>query len=255
MQLIKKLREEVQAPLNIVKSAVAQAQPAGDYESALSALKKEMTKRGERLVAKSADRDAKEGWVIAARSDDGRSASLAVLNCETDFVAKSAKVLSLAAVIGKAIANGTQTFTTEQNDHVQLTQHQIDGVDVHGIPIKQSLTESMSVFGESMRIQRAVASSISQIQRNNLIGIHCHGGSSPMKDVYLGRMGALINIKASESTTLAQADELAREMVAQNPDSLEEFWHSEKVGDQEKRTVRQWAGPDLEILQWTRLER
>lgn len=76
-----------------------------------------------------------------------------------------------------------------------------------------------------------------------------------MKDVYLGRMGALINISGPASTTLAQADELAREMVAQNPDSLEEFWNSEKVGDQESRTVRQWAGPDMNILHWTRLER
>lgn len=255
MQLIKKLREEVQAPLNIVKTAVSQAEPAGDYESALAALKKEMTKRGERLVAKSADREAKEGWVIAARSENGQAASLAILNCETDFVAKSAKVMSLATVIGKGIADEADNFVPERDGQAQLSQAQIDSIGVQGIPLKESLTESMSVFGETLRVQRAVVSSISRNHKNKLIGIHCHGGSSPMKDVYLGRMGALLNISANESTTLDQADELAREMVAQNPDSLEEFWSSEKVGDKQNRTVRQWAGTDLEILHWVRLER
>lgn len=255
MQLIKKLREEVQAPLNIVKSAVSQAQPAGDYEAALAILRKEMTKRGEKLVAKSADRAATEGWVIAARSRDGKAASLSVLNCETDFVAKSEKVVDLAAAIGRSFVDAAGSKAEQADSHVTSSQDQLDAIEVEGQGLKDRLTEAMSLFGESMRVNRAVQTRLAKSVDDTVVGIHCHGGPSISRDVYLGRMGAMINVRAQSDTARQLADELAREVVAQNPDSMDEFWTLDKVGDSEGRTVRQWAGKDIEITAWTRFER
>lgn len=257
MQLVKKLRDELQAPLTLVKSAVSAADPQGDYESALAILKREMTKRGERLVAKSSERTTSEGWVIAARSQDGETATLSVLNCETDFVAKSDKIVELARSIGRdltqlSLKNEMQTGTS----HTILTQDEVDDLDTNGTPLKQRLTEAISLFGESIKMPRAVCTRRSHESRNTALGIHCHGGPSISNSVYLGRMGALVNlVSKGKEITPSIADELAREVVAQNPESMNEFWGLEKVGDEQGRSVRQWAGEDIEVTAWTRLER
>lgn len=254
MQLIKKLREDIQAPLNIVKSAVSQASPAGDYESALSILKMEMIKRGEKLVAKSAERVATEGWVIAARSNDGLAGSLSVLNCETDFVAKSDKVVNLAQTIGEDLAFSAKAADGNEEKHLVSSQETIDNVTTQGIPLKQRLTESMSLFGESIKMNREISTRLSGSTRS-YVGIHCHGGPSISENVYLGRMGAMINVSSKSVDVGKIADELAREVVAQNPESMDEFWTLEKVGDSQGRTVREWAGVDVEISAWSRLDR
>ncbi|ORY81445.1 elongation factor TS-domain-containing protein [Protomyces lactucae-debilis] len=261
IKLIKLLREEIQAPLNIVKTAVAEAQPAGDYDAALQLLKQAMTRRGEKLVAKSVGRQATEGWVIAARSQCGKAASLSILNCETDFVAKSDGVVALAQSVGRALADKAAQGETSGDDLAPVEQSTIDGLTVDGQPLSQKLTESISVFGESIRINRAMTALLGA-RKGQVLGIHCHGApatNNPTKDVYLGRMGALVRLTQSAGMDAAvsqlQADEIAREIVAQNPDGLEEFWSLDKVGDKEARTVRQWAGDDVTIEAWARWER
>lgn len=254
IQLIKQLREEIQAPLNIVKTAVSSAQPQGDYDAALTLLKAEMTKRGEKLVAKSLHRKTPEGWVIASRSNDHKSASLSVLNCETDFVAKSDKVVDLAAAIGRDLSTPATCAEAAAGAHASLSQDTIDSISTGGIALKNKLTESMSLFGESMRVTRAVITRQS-LSPNAVTGIHCHGGPTISKDIYLGRMGAMVNLSSEKRDVSGLADELAREIVAQNPESTDELWTLEKVGDVRNRTVRQWAGDDVRIEAWTRLER
>jgi elongation factor Ts len=262
IKLIKLLREEIQAPLNIVKTAVAEAQPAGDYDAALQLLKQAMTKRGEKLVAKSAGRQATEGWVIAARSACGKAASLSILNCETDFVAKSEGIVALAQSVGKALSEqavASDPAVTDEN-LAPVAQEQLYNLSIDGQSLSQKLTESISVFGESIRVNQAVTTLLSA-DHNQALGIHCHGAPSGgvTKNIFLGRMGALIRVARQDAKDVAalqqQADELAREVVAQNADTLEEFWSLEKVGDAQGRTVRQWAGEDITIEAWARWER
>lgn len=253
IQLIKKLREEIHAPLNIVKAAVSKASPAGDYDAALSILKKEMTKRGEKIAAKASDRVTAEGWVITARSSDGKSASISVLNCETDFVAKSDEIMQLATQIGSELAE--QAPDHPIGTHVSKTADEVDALTINGESVASKLTNSTSIFGESIKVASALTTRLAASAPRSVLGIYCHGGPSISKDVYLGRMGALLNISA-ESTDIAKiADELAREVVAQDPETIEELWTLEKIGDAKNRTVRQWAGNDVAIEAWTRLNR
>lgn len=253
MQMIKKLREETQAPLNIVKSAVSAA-TVGDYESALAALKTAMTKRGEKLVAKSAERTATEGWVIGARTEDGRSASISVLNCETDFVAKSDKVVSLASDIGLRLAESASKDDTGSVDYTKLSAEALGGIQVSDSSVQEHLTQAMSLFGETMRMSQAITTR-SIPDKIQFIGLHCHGGPTVSQNIFLGRMGAMVTIQSGHPKTKELADEMAREVVAQNPDTIQEFWTLEKIGDAQHRTVRQWAGEDVDIVAWTRLER
>jgi elongation factor Ts len=55
----------------------------GDMEKALDMLRK----KGLATMAKRADKDTSEGRLFKALSPDGRVAAMAMLCCETDFVA------------------------------------------------------------------------------------------------------------------------------------------------------------------------
>jgi len=57
----------------------------GDVEKALDLLRK----KGLATLAKRAGRDTSEGLIVTKVSPDGKTATLATLCCETDFVAKS----------------------------------------------------------------------------------------------------------------------------------------------------------------------
>ena len=246
IQLIKKLREEIHAPLNLVKSAVAQAEPKNDYDSALAILRTEMTKRGEKLVAKSSDRATNEGVVVTARSEDGQSGAIVVLNCETDFVAKSNDFRDLATDIAKTVMTESGPIGT----HAPITT---DNIEMQGKVIPQILVDRTSLFGERINLTSSLTTRLAKTRAFHAIGIHCHGGTSISKDVWIGRMGTLINVSADRD--LSNVDELAREVVAQNPETIEEFWTLEKIGDKQNRTIRQWIGDDVEIDAWTRLEK
>ena len=87
---IKKLREATGAGMTDCKNALVEAD--GDYDKAVEQLRI----KGLKGVAKREGRAASNGLVIA-KLDGTTKGTLLELNCETDFVAKSAKFTELAA--------------------------------------------------------------------------------------------------------------------------------------------------------------
>lgn len=79
---VKKLRDVTGVGMMDCKKALAEAN--GDFDAAIDLLRK----KGQKVAAKRADRDAKEGLIVAAVSDDEKNGVLAEINCETDFVAR-----------------------------------------------------------------------------------------------------------------------------------------------------------------------
>ena len=67
----------------------------GDIEKAMDLLRK----KGLATLAKRAGRDTSEGLVVCKTSDDGKTAALATLCCETDFVAKSDDFVATAKIL------------------------------------------------------------------------------------------------------------------------------------------------------------
>jgi len=67
----------------------------GDVEKAMDLLRK----KGLATLAKRAGRDTSEGLVVCKTSDDGKTAALATLCCETDFVAKSDDFVATAKIL------------------------------------------------------------------------------------------------------------------------------------------------------------
>ena len=86
---IKKLREATGAGMTDCKNALVEAD--GDYDKAVESLRI----KGLKGVAKREGRAASNGLVIA-KLDGTTKGTLLELNCETDFVAKSAKFQELA---------------------------------------------------------------------------------------------------------------------------------------------------------------
>jgi elongation factor Ts len=80
---VNKLRQQTGAGMMDCKKALEESN--GDFEKAIDFLRK----KGQKVAANRADRDAKDGLVLAKTTTDGKRGTLVVVNCETDFVAKN----------------------------------------------------------------------------------------------------------------------------------------------------------------------
>lgn len=80
---VNKLRQQTGAGMMDCKKALEESN--GDFEKAIDFLRK----KGQKVAANRADRDAKEGLVLAKTTADNKRGVLLVVNCETDFVAKN----------------------------------------------------------------------------------------------------------------------------------------------------------------------
>ncbi|NVK26554.1 MAG: translation elongation factor Ts, partial [Flavobacteriia bacterium] len=87
---VNKLRKQTGAGMMDCKNALVEAE--GDFDAAVDILRK----KGQKIAAKRADREATEGAVIAKASADNKRGVIVSLNCETDFVAKNDSFVELA---------------------------------------------------------------------------------------------------------------------------------------------------------------
>ena len=90
---VKKLRDLTGAGMMDCKKALAESN--GDFDEAMSYLRK----KGQKLAGKRADRDAKEGVVIAQTTANRNNGVIVRLSCETDFVAKNEDFVNFAKEI------------------------------------------------------------------------------------------------------------------------------------------------------------
>ena len=87
---VNKLRQLTGAGMMDCKKALTESN--GDFEAAIDYLRK----KGAKVSAARADREAKEGAVIAKTSADKKYGVIIQLSCETDFVAKNEDFVKFA---------------------------------------------------------------------------------------------------------------------------------------------------------------
>ena len=87
---VAKLRKATGAGMMDCKKALTEAD--GDFDRAIQIIRE----KGQAIANKRADREAKEGAVIAKVTEDGKQGAIIALNCETDFVAKNEDFVKLA---------------------------------------------------------------------------------------------------------------------------------------------------------------
>ena len=91
--LVMKLRKMSGQGMMDCKKALQETD--GDVEKAMDVLRK----KGLATLAKRAGRDTSEGLVVCKISPDGKTAAMATLCCETDFVAKSDDFVATAQIL------------------------------------------------------------------------------------------------------------------------------------------------------------
>jgi elongation factor Ts len=97
-EVVRQLREETGAGMMDCKSALVEAQ--GDMEKARDFLRK----KGLAAAAKKASRTATDGTIAAHIVDGGKAGVIVEVNCETDFVAKTADFQSLVKEVAAHVA-------------------------------------------------------------------------------------------------------------------------------------------------------
>ena len=99
---VKKLRDETDAPMMECKAALEEA--GGDFERAKEILRE----KGKASAGKKAGRATNAGRVAIVLSEDGKTAGIAVVESETDFVSNNEGFVSATLDAAKAaLANGS----------------------------------------------------------------------------------------------------------------------------------------------------
>ncbi len=133
---VKNLRDQTGAGMMDCKKALTEAE--GDMDKAIDYLRK----KGQKLSAKRADREAKEGVVIAVNSGNRNKGVVLRLSCETDFVAKNEDFVNFA----KKIADiALQNMPDSTEDLLALP---FDGETNVG----DKVTEQVGVIGEKLEV-------------------------------------------------------------------------------------------------------
>jgi len=94
---VNELRQKTGAGMMDCKKALTEAE--GDFEKAIEILRK----KGAAVASKRAEKTANEGLVLTKISEDKESGVMVEVNCETDFVAKSADFVNFANEVLDAV--------------------------------------------------------------------------------------------------------------------------------------------------------
>lgn len=123
---VNKLRTMTGVGMMDCKNALVEAD--GDFDKAVDILRK----KGQKVAAKRADREANEGFVCAKTSNDNAFAAVVMINCESDFVGKNTEFVNFVkSVIDLAVDSKVETKedllskslngTTIENHLIELT--------------------------------------------------------------------------------------------------------------------------------------
>jgi len=191
---VAELRARTQAGMMDCKKALEEA--AGDMEKAAEILRK----KGIAKAEKRADRSASQGLVVIEASADRRDAAMIELNCETDFVAKTADFIKLAGELARhALAHAPQ------GSHPGSA---IDDQPFRGSTVAQAVKEASGKIGEAMALRRVARFH----QGAGIVASYLH---------FTGLVGVLVDLEgpAGEALTVLER-QLALHIASADPQPL-----------------------------------
>ena len=191
---VSELRKSTGAGMMDCKDALKAS--GGDFDGALEYLRK----KGQKVAAKRADRDANEGVVVALSNSGGDKGIILALSCETDFVAKNEDFIELTNRIGQLAL-----------DHLPGSKDELLSLPFEGATVAEKLIEQTGKIGEKIEI-----SDYHNVDGQN-ISSYIHAGS---------KIGVIVSYKGVESDEAAKFfRNVAMHIAAMNPVILrpEEF--------------------------------
>lgn len=187
---VNKLRQLTGAGMMDCKKALTETN--GDMDAAIDYLRK----KGQKISASRADRDAKEGAVIAKTTADKKTGVIVLVSCETDFVAKNEDFVAFANQVADiALANKPADADA------------LKALDMNGLPISERLIEQMGKIGEKIDVSRY------EIMEGDNIVPYIHAGN---------RLGVLVSLTTSPSeNNFVAGKDVAMQIAALNPIALD----------------------------------
>ncbi len=183
---VNKLRQVTGAGLMDCKAALTET--GGDFEGAIDFLRK----KGAKIAAKRADRDATEGAVIALTSADSTTGVIIVLSCETDFDGKNENFVAFAKEVAE-IALNNKPATLEALKALPMGNATIDA----------RLLDEVAKIGEKIDVVK-----YELIQGSNVVA-YIHGAN---------RMGVLVEMNnAPSDANMVAGKDAAMQIAAMNP--------------------------------------
>jgi elongation factor Ts len=132
---VNKLRKMTGAGMMDCKVALTESE--GDYEKAIEILRK----KGQKVAAKRADREASEGIVIAKTTGDKNFGALVMVNSETDFVSRSEDFVKYShAVLDVAINKRPKSMD------------ELKGLNLNGRTVAENLLDLIGKTGEKLEL-------------------------------------------------------------------------------------------------------
>ena len=169
----------------------------GDLEAAMALLRK----KGLATLEKRAGRDTSEGRVLCDVSDDGKTAVMVSLCCETDFVAKGD---DFGQVADQLLQCGLKADADEGAEAL------LD-VEVDGKKFSELLTDLVSKTGEKTEIGDYV-----RFKSTGTIGTYVH---------FNNKVGAMIDVEVSsddvDAAVKTVSNEICMHIAAMNPAALD----------------------------------
>jgi elongation factor Ts len=212
---VNKLRQMTGAGMMDCKKALAEA--GGDFEQAVDYLRK----KGQKVAANRADREAKEGYIIAKGNADHTAGYLISLSCETDFVAKNQDFVNFA----ESILNTAM----EQNP---ADVEALKALTLDGVTINDKLFDMIGKIGEKIEL-----SAYEKISAPKVI-VYNHPGN---------RLAAMVGLSSASASADAGKD-VAMQIAAMNPVAIDKDDVDASVVEREleiaKDMIRQEGKPE-----------
>ena len=208
---VKRLREATGVGMMDCKKALEEAD--GDFDEAVSILRK----KGENVARKRSEKEADEGLVSVAISDDGSRGAIVEVNCETDFVARNDDFSSFVDRVAELVLH-------EQPENIDALK---DLAYEDGRTVGDELVAMTGRIGEKLEIRRFT---VLESDEGEIVP-YVHPGS---------KLGVLVEVSGDGDRQDAGRD-VAMQVAALDPIAVDRSEVPEEVQEEEKDVAREAA--------------
>jgi len=175
-----------------------------------------LRKRGAKIAAKRADREATEGAVIALTSADNKTGVIVLLSCETDFVAKNDGFVAFAKEIAEvALAEKPSDISA------------LKTLKVGAVALEARLLEEVAKIGEKIDVVH-----YELVEGENIVP-YIHAGN---------RMGVLVEMNnAATDANISAGKDVAMQIAAMNPVAVDKDGVDAATVEREMKIGREQA--------------
>ena len=209
-QDVKRLREATGVGMMDCKKALTEAD--GDFDAAVEILRK----KGQKVAAKRADRDATEGVIATATTDDGATAAMVEVNCETDFVARNDDFTGFA----QSIADLALDVRAADRDALLAAE-------LGGQTVAEAITEKTGQIGEKIDVRR--------------VAVVTADGGRVVDYIHPGAKLGVLAVMAGDGELAEAGRDVAMQAAAMNPVAATRADVPQDVQDKEREIGREQA--------------